>query len=85
MRQARCRRRRVSWTRWIPFTAAFQPTVRSTNTWRRIAILLAEEARRWIKEDVPAGSTPKAHLAIARRLFRPIDRLVSEVERFDPQ
>jgi hypothetical protein len=32
-----------------------------------LRILLAEEARRWIKEDVPAGRTAKAHLAIARR------------------
>src|SRR5215471_6604966 len=27
-----CRRQRASWTRWIPFTAVFRPTVRSTNT-----------------------------------------------------
>jgi hypothetical protein len=40
-----------------------------------------EEARRWIKEDVPAGRTAKAHLAIARRLFHPVDHLVSEMER----
>jgi hypothetical protein len=36
-----------------------------------LRILLAEEARRWIKEDVPAGRTAKAHLAIARRSSRP--------------
>jgi hypothetical protein len=38
---------------------------------RELRILLAEEARRWIKEDVPAGRTAKAHLAIARRSSRP--------------
>jgi ubiquinone/menaquinone biosynthesis C-methylase UbiE len=32
-----------------------------------LRLLLAEEARRWIKEDAPAGRTAKAHLAIARR------------------
>ena len=37
-----------------------------------LRILLAEEARRWIKEDVPAGRTAKAHLAIARRSSRPL-------------
>jgi hypothetical protein len=36
-----------------------------------LRVLLAEEARRWIKEDVPAGRTAKAHLAIARRSSRP--------------
>jgi len=36
-----------------------------------LRILLAEEARRWIKEDVPAGRTAKVHLAIARRSSRP--------------
>jgi ubiquinone/menaquinone biosynthesis C-methylase UbiE len=33
-----------------------------------LRILLAEEARRWVNEDVPAGRTAKAHLAIARPL-----------------
>jgi hypothetical protein len=37
-----------------------------------LRILLAEEARRWIKEDVPAGRTAKVHLAIARRSGRPL-------------
>jgi hypothetical protein len=32
-----------------------------------LRLLLAEEARRWIKEDVPAGRTAKVHLAVARR------------------
>ena len=35
-----------------------------------LRVLLAEEAARWIKEDVPAGRTAKAHLAIARRSSR---------------
>jgi ubiquinone/menaquinone biosynthesis C-methylase UbiE len=35
-----------------------------------LRILLAVEARRWIEEDVPAGRTAKAHLAIARRSRR---------------
>ena len=45
------------------------PTYRSLDEHLRgeLRILLAEEARRWIKEDVPAGRTAKAHLAIARR------------------
>jgi ubiquinone/menaquinone biosynthesis C-methylase UbiE len=49
------------------------PTYRSLDERLRgeLRILLAEETRRWIKEDVPAGRTAKAHLAIARRLFRP--------------
>jgi hypothetical protein len=46
-----------------------------------LRILLAEETRRWIKEDVPAGYTAKAHLAIARRLFHPVDQLVLEMDR----
>ena len=45
------------------------PTYRSLDERSRgeLRILLAEETRRWIKEDVPAGRTAKAHLAIARR------------------
>ena len=35
-----------------------------------LRLLLAEEARRWIKEDVPAGRTAKVHLALARRSSR---------------
>jgi hypothetical protein len=46
-----------------------------------LRILLAEETRRWIKEDVPAGRTAKVHLAIARRLFRPVEHLVSQMGR----
>jgi ubiquinone/menaquinone biosynthesis C-methylase UbiE len=59
------------------------PTYRSLDERLRseLRILLAEETRRWIKEDVPAGRTAKAHLAIARRLFHPVDQLVSEMVR----
>ena len=37
-----------------------------------LRVLLAEETRRWIKEDVPAGRTAKVHLALARRSGRPL-------------
>jgi ubiquinone/menaquinone biosynthesis C-methylase UbiE len=37
-----------------------------------LRLLLAEEVQRWIKEDVPAGRTAKAHLAVARRSSRPL-------------
>jgi ubiquinone/menaquinone biosynthesis C-methylase UbiE len=49
------------------------PTYRSLDEHLRdeLRIVLAEETRRWIKEDVPAGRTAKAHLAIARRSSRP--------------
>ena len=49
------------------------PTYRSLDERLRgeLLILLAEEARRWIKEDMPAGRTAKAHLAITRRSSRP--------------
>jgi ubiquinone/menaquinone biosynthesis C-methylase UbiE len=55
-----------------PIYAAL-PTYRSLDKHLRgeLRILLAEEARRWIKEDVPAGRTGKAHLAVARRPSRP--------------
>jgi ubiquinone/menaquinone biosynthesis C-methylase UbiE len=48
------------------------PTYRSLEEHLRgeLRTLLAQEARRWIKEDVPAGRTAKAHLAIARRCSR---------------
>jgi ubiquinone/menaquinone biosynthesis C-methylase UbiE len=32
-----------------------------------LRVLLAQEARRWIEQDVPAGRTAKVHLALARR------------------
>ena len=44
-----------------------------------LRVLLAEEARRWIKEDVAAGRTAKAHLAIARRSSRPCWMRVSTI------
>lgn len=46
------------------------PTYHSLDEPQRgeLRILLAEETRRWIKEDVPAGRTAKAHVAIARRV-----------------
>jgi hypothetical protein len=49
------------------------PTYRSLDEHLRgeLRSLLAEEARRWIKEDVPAGRAAKAHLAIARRSSHP--------------
>jgi ubiquinone/menaquinone biosynthesis C-methylase UbiE len=37
-----------------------------------LRVLLAQEARRWIEQDVPAGRTAKVHLAIARRSSRPL-------------
>jgi ubiquinone/menaquinone biosynthesis C-methylase UbiE len=48
------------------------PTYRSLDEHLRgeLRILLADEARRWIKEDMPAGRTAKAHMAIARRSGR---------------
>jgi hypothetical protein len=55
-----------------PIYRAF-PTYRSLDERLRseLRLLLAEEARRWIEEDVPAGRTAKTHLAIARRSGRP--------------
>jgi ubiquinone/menaquinone biosynthesis C-methylase UbiE len=51
-----------------PFYRIF-PTYGSLDKQQRdeLRLLLAEEAQRWTKEDVPAGRTAKAHLAIARR------------------
>jgi ubiquinone/menaquinone biosynthesis C-methylase UbiE len=45
------------------------PTYSSLEEHQRdeLRMLLAEEAQRWIKEDVPAGRTAKAHLVLARR------------------
>lgn len=45
------------------------PTYRSLDEHRRgeLRVLLAREAQRWVEEDVPAGRTAKAHVAIARR------------------
>jgi SAM-dependent methyltransferase len=58
------------------FMDTLDPVYRSLPTYRsldehlrgELRILLAEEARRWVEEDVPAGRTAKAHLAIARRI-----------------
>ncbi len=51
-----------------PFYRIFPPYCSLDEHLRgELRILLAEEARRWIREDVPAGRTAKAHLAIARR------------------
>jgi ubiquinone/menaquinone biosynthesis C-methylase UbiE len=51
-----------------PIYSSF-PTYRLLDEAMRgeLRILLAEEARRWIKEDVPAGRTAKVRLALARR------------------
>jgi ubiquinone/menaquinone biosynthesis C-methylase UbiE len=45
------------------------PTYGSLDEHQRdeLRLLLAEEVQRWIKEDLPAGRTAKAHVAIARR------------------
>ena len=54
-----------------PFYRIFPPYSSLDEHLRgELRILLAEEARRWIREDVPAGRTAKAHLAIARRSSR---------------
>jgi hypothetical protein len=37
-----------------------------------LRVLLAQEARRWVEHDVPAGRTAKIHLALARRSGRPL-------------
>jgi hypothetical protein len=45
------------------------PTYRLLDEARRgeLRALIAEEARRWVEQDVPAGRTAKVHLALARR------------------
>jgi hypothetical protein len=69
MRRAHCRRRKASWTHWIPFTSF--PTYRLLDETMRgeLRVLLAREARRWVEEDVSAGRTAKVHLALARRCW----------------
>jgi hypothetical protein len=44
------------------------PTYRSLDEHLRgeLRVLLAQEARRWVEQDVPAGRTAKVHLALAR-------------------
>jgi SAM-dependent methyltransferase len=62
------------------FMDTLDPIYRSCRTYQpldvdlrdELRILFAEEARRWIKEDVPAGRTAKVHLALARRFGRPL-------------
>jgi ubiquinone/menaquinone biosynthesis C-methylase UbiE len=51
-----------------PFYNRF-PTYRLLEETMRgeLRVLLAQEARRWIEEDVPAGRTAKVHVALARR------------------
>ena len=50
------------------------PTYRSLDEAMRgeLRVLLAQEARRWVEQDVPAGRTAKVHLALARRSGRPL-------------
>jgi ubiquinone/menaquinone biosynthesis C-methylase UbiE len=50
------------------------PTYRSLDERLRGELrgLLAQEARRWMKEDLPAGRTAKIHLALGRRSGRPL-------------
>jgi hypothetical protein len=33
----------------------------------QLRVLLAQQARRWVEQDLPAGRTAKVHLALARR------------------
>ena len=49
------------------------PTYRLLDETMRgeLRVLLAREAQRWVEEDVPAGRTAKAHVAIARRSSHP--------------
>ena len=56
-----------------PIYSAF-PTYRSLDEAMRgeLRVLLAQEARRWVEQDVPAGRTARAHLALARRSGRPL-------------
>jgi SAM-dependent methyltransferase len=56
-----------------PIYSAF-PTYRLLDVAMRgeLRVLLAQEARRWVEQDVPAGRTAKVHLALARRSGRPL-------------
>jgi hypothetical protein len=56
-----------------PIYGAF-PNYRSLDEAMRgeLRVLLAQEARRWVEQDLPAGRTAKAHLALARRSGRPL-------------
>ena len=50
------------------------PTYRLLDETMRgdLRVLLAQEARRWVEQDVPAGRTAKVHVALARRSARPL-------------
>jgi hypothetical protein len=60
------------------FMDTLDPIYRSFPTYRlldeamrgELRILLAQEARRWVEQDEPAGRTAKSHLALARRSGR---------------
>jgi hypothetical protein len=56
-----------------PFYSMFPPYRSLDETMRgELRVLLAQEARRWVEEDVPAGRTAKVHVALARRSDRPL-------------
>jgi ubiquinone/menaquinone biosynthesis C-methylase UbiE len=51
-----------------PIYSMFPPYRSLDETMRgELRVLLAQEARRWVEEDVPAGRTAHVHLALARR------------------
>jgi hypothetical protein len=54
-----------------PIYSAF-PTYRLLDEAMRgeLRVLLAQEARRWVEQDLPAGRTARVHLALARRSGR---------------
>jgi len=54
-----------------PIYSAF-PTYRLLDEAMRgeLRVLLAQEARRWVEQDVPTGRMAKVHLALARRTGR---------------
>jgi len=62
------------------FMDTLDPIYSSLSTYRlldeamrgALRVLLAQEARRWVEQDVPAGRTAKVHLALARRSGRPL-------------
>jgi ubiquinone/menaquinone biosynthesis C-methylase UbiE len=56
-----------------PFYSMFPPYRSLDETMRgELRVLLAQEARRWVEEDVPAGRTAKVHVALAQRSDRPL-------------
>ena len=56
-----------------PIYSSF-PTYRLLDEAMRgeLRVLLAQESRRWVEQDVPAGRTAKVHLALAQRSSRPL-------------